>query len=174
MNKRIDKIKKYFGQLNVYDGLNVIYMNFPKKWLENNYIELCKQFNVVVQKNGDFLVFINEMDLGTDPIFDAIDEVIHFNEQLELKSSLFKIKIEELKDLFATESFEKLENLTFTFVKNKKLKNKKRIEEGLSLNTTNDVSDINVESNENNNIKDVAINEEKEISLIEYVEKEVL
>lgn len=180
INKRIGKIKKYFKELSVYDELNVVFMTFPTKWLDNDYTELSKKNNVVIQQKDGDLLFFNDMNVGLDPIFDVIDYIIEFNNQLEMKSTLFKSKIEELKNIFATESLDKLETLRFTFGKVKK--NKKGVTKDLPLPSTDVIkecdevvtiedSDMNIENNE---IKDDVINDEKNNSLIDFVKNEIL
>lgn len=183
INKRIGKIKKYFKELSVYDELNVVFMTFPTKWLDNDYTELSKKNNVVIQQKDGDLLFFNDMNVGLDPIFDVIDYIIEFNNQLEMKSTLFKSKIEELKNIFATESLDKLETLTFTFSKIKKNKNKKSVNKEspiVSIESHKESGEVvivehNIDINiENNEVKDGVIKDENNNSLIDFVKNEIL
>jgi hypothetical protein len=56
INKRIEKIKEYFSQFNVYYGLNVLIIKLPKKWLDFDYREMCYSQNITVEKskNNEF------------------------------------------------------------------------------------------------------------------------
>ena len=65
-------------------------------------------------KPGVYFYFTPVMH-GINPLFEAIEETVEFNEELEKKAELLKNKVQELQQLFMSEPYEKLVNLQFTF-----------------------------------------------------------
>jgi hypothetical protein len=108
-----------------------------------------------------------------------IEEIIKFNEQIEKKTQLFKEKTEELKALFSTEPYEKLQTLFFSFGNNKK--NNKSKAKKKELVVVNDVSNpdvviidsVEVEKKESR-IEIETIPPKSSISLVDYVTEEIL
>jgi hypothetical protein len=72
----------------------------------------------VKDNNSNGHYFFTSLTNGADCVFDAIDDIIKFNQSIEEKTRLLKTKAQELKELFETEDIEKLRTLTFTFVTN--------------------------------------------------------
>lgn len=180
INKRIEKIKEYFSQFNVYYGLNVLIIKLPKKWSDFDYREMCYSQNITVEKSqNNELVFTNDMNDGCDKLFDMVEEIIKFNEQIEKKTQLFKEKTEELKALFSTESYEKLQTLFFSFGNNKK--NNKSKTKKKELVVVNEVSNPDVTINDSvevekkeSRIEIETIPPKSSISLVDYVTEEIL
>ena len=179
INKRIEKIKEYFSQFNVYYGLNVLIIKLPKKWLDFDYREMCYSQNITVEKSqNNELVFTNDMNDGCDKLFDMIEEIIKFNEQIEKKTQLFKEKTEELKTLFSTEPYEKLQTLFFSFEnikKNNKSKTKKKelVVNEVSKPDVAIIDSVEVENKESK-IEIETIPPKSSISLVDYVTEEIL
>lgn len=202
INERIEKIGKYFKQFNVYDEMAFVVMNFPSKWHSMDYSEICKGFGVVVQKKEDCLYFFIDIKSNIEQLFDSVDEVIKINEQIEKKSNLFKLKTQELKELFTTESLERLNTLVFSFVEPKKTRSKKKkenviIEEEaekreINVNNTIDLKEepVSVVAEEEIGKETMVVSEtnvaevkktkknnkinKKEVSLIEFVKEEII
>jgi hypothetical protein len=135
-----------------------VIVKFPNKWYDTDYSEISKKYNVIIEKRNDRMFFFVNIDTDTNVLFDAIDEVIKYNKQIEEKATLFKKKTEELKNLFIKEPLELLETLTFTFETKKKVKNKKKIEKNVELNE--EETSVPEEKNEvveeiNNNVVEV-------------------
>lgn len=116
MQDRIEKIKDYFISFNIAEGVAYIQIKLPNKWdapssevLEENF-----QTKTAKESNGT-IYFFSEMDNGIMNVFDAVDFTVEYNKDLEEKSELFRVKIEELKNLFATKSLDELKTLNITF-----------------------------------------------------------
>ena len=129
LSERIEKTKPYFVLFNVSAEEDAIYAiaRFPEAWTMPDTDALRKSFKVEVgaTENGA-ICFATETKNGPDCVFDALDYVIDFNKCAEKRRELLIEKLKELKELFATESLEKLSTLTFTFEKQKKTKMSKK------------------------------------------------
>lgn len=125
INQRIEKLKPYFGQFNIVEDMVIVTMKFPEKWLSFDYKGVMSKYGVVIEKQNGQLYFFNDLNADPDVLFDAIDEVVKFNAQIEAKTKLLVAKTKELKDLFMKEDISVLETLSFTFDGKKKGKKKK-------------------------------------------------
>ena len=67
----------------------------------------------VSQSNNGEYVYFTEVSNGLECIFSSIEETIEYNEDVEKKIQLLREKIGELQELFANETYEKLQYLTF-------------------------------------------------------------
>jgi hypothetical protein len=163
ISKRIEKVNKYFHQFNVYNGMGVLIMNFPERWNNNDYKELCGKFEVVVQQKNKSLYFFNDISKGTDRLFDAVEAVIDFNVQIEKKADLFREKTNELKNLFEEYPYEKLVDLSYTFIKNKQKKSTKTKDKAIKK----EEEVVEKEGNEQEE------NNKEEESLVNYVKESI-
>lgn len=95
------------------DGVEyyVVTINFNPKW---NVVKPSDEtVNCVSQTESGAYVYFTEVNNGIDTVFDAIDDTINYNEDVEKKITLLKQKISELQELFANETYENLQRLTF-------------------------------------------------------------
>lgn len=115
MQKRIENVKEYFVAFNIAENTAYAQLRFPSKWdVPSNEI-LEENFNTRSAIEGDGSVyFFSDMSNGIMNVFDAVDFTIEYNKDLEEKSELFREKIEELKQIFATKTLEELRNLTIS------------------------------------------------------------
>lgn len=94
----------------------LIGVTFKPSW---TVIEPTKESGVFcmpsTEGNGRYYYFA-ELQNGVNGIFEAIDETIRYNEDIEKKVELLQKKVVELRDLFAVRSYEELTKLQFTFV----------------------------------------------------------
>lgn len=60
-----------------------------------------------ISKNGTYC-YITEVSNGIMPIFEEIDDTIRYNEEMEKKVELLKVKAEELKRLFEETGYDDL------------------------------------------------------------------
>ena len=112
MQERIKNIEEYFVAFNIAENMAYIQVQFPEKWdVPSNEI-LEENFNVrtAPESNGS-MYFFSELSNGILNVFDAVDFAIEYNKDLEEKGELFRVKIEELKELFATKTLEELRNM---------------------------------------------------------------
>lgn len=115
MQKRIENVKEYFVAFNIAENTAYAQLRFPSKWdVPSNEI-LEENFNTrsAIESDGS-VYFFSDMSNGIMNVFDAVDFTIEYNKDLEEKSELFREKIEELKQIFATKTLEELRNLTIS------------------------------------------------------------
>lgn len=159
MQKRIDKIKEYFKELNISGNIIYITVVFPPKWAISELLEENFNVKVVPRQDGQGIYFFTDLTNGFDKLFDAIEYTITFNKQAQEKIELLMYKIEELKELFNNEDILTLKTLKFSYKKKNtpstKVKKKKEIKEEIPIIEEN-ISNIPVEVPDviNNNIKE--------------------
>ena len=132
MQDRITKIKDYFRGLEICEGIVIVKIDYPGKWVIPSAQLLDELFKVKVVENKKEVGYFYccEMINGVTPVFDAIDFTIDFNRNLEEKSELLKEKVNELKTLFAEKPIEVLRTIEFKYYEKKaKTKKSKKTEE---------------------------------------------
>lgn len=127
LNERIERTKPYFLQFNVIAEEDAIYVvaRFPQNWTIPDRAALKNTYKVETAPMNNGICFATETKNGEECVFDALDYVINFNKCVAERKELLIAKVNELKNLFATEDLEKLKTLTFAFDKPKKKINKK-------------------------------------------------
>ena len=98
------------------DGVEyyMVTLTFGKKWTVQMPVEhpgqkvMCAK----VREDGTYC-YMTETPNGLEPVFEIIDATISYNEELEKKVELLKVKAEELKELFANRSYDELLRLRF-------------------------------------------------------------
>lgn len=117
LSNRIEKIKPYFITFNISaeDDAAYVVVKLPPQWSIPDTKALKENFKVEVAPMSNGICFASEIKNGTDCIFDAVDYIIDFNKRVEERRELLKQKAEELKNLFASETLDKLKTLTFVF-----------------------------------------------------------
>lgn len=104
-------LKKSFADNKEY---YMVYMTFGTKWKVLEPVEHPGQNVVCAKVNNDgTYCYMTEVSNGIQPVFNIIDETIRYNEELAKKVELLKEKAEELKELFATRSYNELLGLEF-------------------------------------------------------------
>ena len=89
----------------------MVTLTYGKKWSVQQpagNMVMCAKIRV----DGTYC-YMTEAKNGVEPIFELIDDTIRYNEELEKKVELLKVKAEELKDVFATRSYDELLMLRF-------------------------------------------------------------
>ena len=92
----------------------MVTLTFGKKWTVQmptehpNQKVLCAK----IKEDGTYC-YMTETRNGLEPVFELIDSTISYNEELEKKVELLKVKAEELKELFANRSYTELVRLKF-------------------------------------------------------------
>lgn len=117
------------------DGVNyyMVTVTYGKKWAvqmpaETNSKVMCAK----VREDGTYC-YMTETSNGLEPVFGLIDSTIHYNEELEKKVELLKVKAEELKELFSSKSYDELLRLKFVIETPQELpasKNKRQTKSG--------------------------------------------
>ncbi len=126
LQKRIDKISKYFKSIELTNNTLIIKVMYEHKWgvfpSEDGKIKVAKS-----EDSDDVWFYYGKADeVSVDDIFDLIDNTIEMNLSAAAKLELLTKKFDELKELFATESLDRLQTLKFV-ISNRK-KNKKHTE----------------------------------------------
>lgn len=125
LEKKIDELGIYFDSiLRLADGYNGVRVTIPRNWtLYAREIEGSSITPVEVVDNGvNKVIFVAEPTVKVTEIMDFVKEVIQNNQQGEAKKILFDAKVNELADIFKTNSISKLETLIFKFQKYNKSK----------------------------------------------------
>ena len=103
---------------------NLVGINYKPSW---DVVEPSKDSGVfcMPDKNSTGMCYyFSETKNGVGCIFDSIEETIRYNEDVEKKVNLLRLKISELQELFANESYEDLTMLRFVIDKEKPKKQK--------------------------------------------------
>lgn len=137
LEKKIDELGEYFDSiLRLADGYNGVRVTIPRNWtLYAREIEGSSITPIEVIDNGiQKVIFVAEPSVKVTEVMDFVKEVIQNNQQGEAKKILFDAKVNELAELFKTNSISKLETLTFKFQKYNK-KDKKNVEVVTEINS---------------------------------------
>lgn len=120
----LKKIMPYFKGIEVIDGRLIVKLKLERGWF---CYEKKGKFSVMQLKEDEniWAVMCNADSQESDEIFSFIDEIISTNKSVRLKMDLLKIKINELKELFANTPFDELLNLKFVIDKQEEPKKKR-------------------------------------------------
>lgn len=92
----------------------MVSLTYGKKWTVLTPTEHSEQKVMCAKiKEDNTYCYMTETRNGLEPVFALIDETIQYNEELEKKVELLKVKAEELKELFANCTYDKLLMLKF-------------------------------------------------------------
>lgn len=146
LQERINKISQYFRSMEMTNGVIIIKVQYNNKWgvypSDDNKIKVAKSEDTP----NEWFYYGNFNDITVDDIFDLIENTIEMNLSAAAKLELLNSKFEELKNLFATESLERLSTLKFV------LSNKKSYRKNKKTVTTDEPSNTeNIDKKENNN-----------------------
>ena len=98
------------------DGVDyyMVTVTYGKKWAVQMPVEESgnKVMCAKIREDGTYC-YMTETVNGLEPVFGLIDETIRYNEELEKKVELLKVKAEELKELFANRRYDELLRLKF-------------------------------------------------------------
>lgn len=96
----------------------MVTLTYGKKWTVQLPPEEPKQkvMCAKVREDGTYC-YMTETNNGLDPVFELIDNTIQYNEDIEKKVELLKVKAEELKELFANCTYDELLMLKFVIEK---------------------------------------------------------
>lgn len=145
LQERINKISQYFRSMEMTNGIIIIKVQYNNKWgvypSDDNKIKVAKSEDTP----NEWFYYGNFSEVTIDDIFDLIENTIEMNLSAAAKLELLNNKFEELKNLFATESLERLSTLKFV------LSNKKSYRKNKKTATTDESSNTeNIDKKENN------------------------
>ena len=126
-DKKFVSLSEYNIGLQTYQGNFVISLKYPDNWAVIEPTDKSIQFMRDEETVGVYyyVVSVEGGEEKLNGVFDAIDETIMYNKELQEKVELLNQKITELRDLFVEYPIDKLRNLEFTFKKQKKKAAKK-------------------------------------------------
>jgi hypothetical protein len=112
----------------------MVSLTYGKKWTVQMPVEHSEQKVMCAKiKEDNTYCYMTETRNGLEPVFALIDETIRYNEELEKKVELLKVKAEELKELFANCTYGELLKLKFVIEKPQETsaqKNKRQPKQG--------------------------------------------
>jgi hypothetical protein len=127
LQDRLKNNAPYFRGMEVINDTLIIKVQYQPKWgvfpSEDETIKVAKSEEVP----NEYFYYADYMTVTIDSVFDLIESTINMNLSAAAKIELLNEKFEELKQLFASESLERLQTLTFTMKEPKKRANKKKI-----------------------------------------------
>ncbi len=124
LNERLSGLSRYNMSLNTCNGSFIVTIAYPNGWV----VLKPKNKEILMSQSEDtssIFYYLTPCTNNVNIIFDCIDETVAYNSEVEMKVELFKKKVAELQDIFASETYSDLENIQFVFPKKKKIKKKK-------------------------------------------------
>lgn len=192
------KLSAYSVGCRIINGNFMINITYDEGWKvippENEKIEFEQRGNITY-----YAASINEVSF--DDVFESIKETIDYNIDLQRKVTLYKAKVDELQEIFANESLDKLRTITFIFDEKKKpkrkyvRKNKKQDDLNVKIDNVDEQSEVtetdihrneekvekpkvNIEEQENVNADEINYNEydgeaieDEEENKVDYLEQ---
>jgi len=151
LQDEIMKLGDYFRGIEYFNNALIVKVNFPPRWQVYPSVDGNIKPAKSEKSIGEYFYYGDMNKVSLDDIFAIIKETIEANKDAELKIQLLNDKVNELKELFKRETYEKLSKLVFVIEKEQKEKKpkrkytkKKKTEEENKLNESTSVLD-NVE-----------------------------
>ena len=126
LQQRMDEMKPYFRAIEVYNDALMVRVMLPTNW--KIYPSSDGRIKVTPSETNanEAISYADCHDATYEDIFDLVEETIKNNRDIVSKLKLLKEKVEELKELFSTHSFEELQALRFELSEVKKEKPKRK------------------------------------------------
>lgn len=123
---------EYISSIRKMDTYLSLDFSFPKEWvIPKSYVDETKVVSFQTDsQNFKGISFITKTNSEIDTTFSNIKNIINFNKERELKESLFKKKVEQLKKTFETTDLDKLKKLDFKFQEETTINSKEEISNG--------------------------------------------
>lgn len=123
LQERMNDMMPYFRGIEMYNEALMVKVVFPKNW--KAYPNDDGRIKVTLSDDGAMTYYYGDSKETTyDEIFDLVEQTIKANQDIILKLKLLKEKVEELKELFQSTSYDDLLNLQFVLEKPIKPKRK--------------------------------------------------
>jgi len=126
LQDEILKLGDYFRGIEYFNDALIVKVNFPPRWQvypsEDGNIKPAKS----EKSTGEYFYYGDMNKVSLDDIFSIIKETIDANKDAELKIQLLNDKVNELKELFKRETFDKLLRLKFVIEEDKEKKPKRK------------------------------------------------
>ena len=110
-------MKPYFRGIEMYNDAIMVKVSFPDNW--KAYPSDDEKIKVAKSDDGGQLTYYYADSNNTtyEEIFDLIEQTIKSNQDIVLKLKLLKDKVDELKELFSSSSYDDLLTLKFVIGK---------------------------------------------------------
>jgi len=126
LQDEIMKLGDYFRGIEYFNEALIVKVNFPTRWQvypsANGNIKPAKS----EKTTGEYYYYGDMNKVSLDEIFSIIKETIEANKDAELKIHLLNDKINELKELFKKEPYERLLSLKYVIEEAKERKPKRK------------------------------------------------
>jgi hypothetical protein len=146
LQERIKKNEAYFRGMEIVNNTAIIKVLYGEKWgaypSQDEHIKVAKSDDVP----NEWFYYADYTYTIIDEIFDLIEETINMNLSAIERLHLFNQKMEELKEIFANETLDKLKTIQFKFEekKSKRKKSKKQNKQEIKTEEEIIVQDENV------------------------------
>ena len=122
----MNDMRPYFRGIEMYNDALMVKVVMPANW--KCYPSSDGRIKVTPSDSDPNMTFYyaNSNDTSYEDIFDLIEETIKANQDIVLKLKLLKEKVEELKEVFSTHTYEELQTLSFEFKTLEKPKAKRK------------------------------------------------
>jgi Ca2+-dependent lipid-binding protein len=126
LQDRMNDMKPYFRGIEMYNEAIMVKVVMPANW--KCYPSSDGRIKVAPSDTDPNMTFYyaNSNDTSYEDMFDLIEETIKANQDIVLKLKLLKEKVEELKEVFSSHSYEELQTLNFEFKTLEKAKHKRK------------------------------------------------
>ena len=126
LQDEIMKLGDYFRGIEYFNDALIVKVNFPLRWQVYPSIDGVIKPAKSDKVQGEYFYYGNMNKASLDDIFGLIKETIEANKDAELKIQLLNEKVNELKELFKREPYERISRLKFIIDDEPKEKKPKR------------------------------------------------
>lgn len=113
LQDRMASMKPYFKGIEMYNEALIVKVVFPNNWKAYDSQDGKIKVTPSDTNPNESYYYASSEDTSYDDIFDLIEETIKANQDIILKLELLKKKIEELKEVFSSHSYDELCSLSF-------------------------------------------------------------
>ena len=113
LQDRMASMKPYFKGIEMYNEALIVKVVFPTNWKAYDSQDGKIKVTPSDTNPNESYYYASSEDTSYDDIFDLIEETIKANQDIILKLELLKKKIEELKEVFSSHSYDELCSLSF-------------------------------------------------------------
>lgn len=126
LQDEIMKLGEYFRGIEYFNDALIVKVVFPTRWQVYPSIDGNIKPAKSDKETGEYYYYGDMNKVSLDDIFGLIEETVDANKDAELKIQFLNDKINELKELFKREPYEKLSRLKFIIEDEPKEKKAKR------------------------------------------------
>lgn len=153
LQERMEAMRPYFRGIEMYNEAIMVKVVFPENW--KCYPSDDGRIKVTPSEDPSnpnlTYYYADSKDTSYDDIFDLIEGTMKANQEIVLKLELLRTKVGELKELFSSMPYDKLQSLEFTFKEKKKRGRKKKEDKEPKKAENNEASQMEPENNTEEN-----------------------